>query len=92
MAVPMLIYTTERILTLYDRNYKVEINKVTTHINIFMVILDFLDAFLFLVLDLQAVIYTGNVLALYMSKPSGFKYKSGMYLFVKCPDLSNFEW
>ncbi|KAH6814591.1 ferric reductase-like transmembrane component family protein [Perilla frutescens var. frutescens] len=66
VAVPMLIYTTERILTLYDRNYKVDINK--------------------------AVIYTGNVLALYMSKPPGFRYKSGMYLFVKCPDLSNFEW
>ncbi|KAG6432880.1 hypothetical protein SASPL_104470 [Salvia splendens] len=66
VSVPMLIYTTERILTLHDRNYKVDINK--------------------------AVIYTGNVLALYMSKPSGFKYKSGMYLFVKCPDISNFEW
>ncbi|CAA2976590.1 respiratory burst oxidase homolog H isoform X2, partial [Olea europaea subsp. europaea] len=39
-----------------------------------------------------AVIYTGNVLALYMSRPPGFKYKSGMYLFVKCPDISNFEW
>ncbi|XP_024019133.1 putative respiratory burst oxidase homolog protein H [Morus notabilis] len=40
----------------------------------------------------KAVIYTGNVLALYMSKPPGFKYKSGMYLFVKCPDISSFEW
>lgn len=40
----------------------------------------------------QAIIYTGNVLALYMTKPSGFKYKSGMYLFVKCPDISSFEW
>ncbi|CAI9105251.1 OLC1v1004135C1 [Oldenlandia corymbosa var. corymbosa] len=40
----------------------------------------------------KAVIYTGNVLALYMSKPLGFKYKSGMYLFVKCPDISGFEW
>ncbi|KAL2899209.1 putative respiratory burst oxidase-like protein H [Bienertia sinuspersici] len=41
---------------------------------------------------LKAVIYQGNVLALYMSKPPGFKYKSGMYLFVKCPDISSFEW
>lgn len=40
----------------------------------------------------QAIIYTGNVLALYVSKPTGFKYKSGMYLFVKCPDISSFEW
>ncbi|KAH9661180.1 putative respiratory burst oxidase [Citrus sinensis] len=42
--------------------------------------------------DKTAVIYTGNVLALYMTKPPGFKYQSGMYLFVKCPDLSPFEW
>ncbi|OMO67594.1 Calcium-binding EF-hand [Corchorus capsularis] len=41
---------------------------------------------------IKAVIYTGNVLALYVSKPPGFKYKSGMYLFVKCPDVSKFEW
>ncbi|KAK2985568.1 hypothetical protein RJ640_025001 [Escallonia rubra] len=41
---------------------------------------------------IKAIIYTGNVLALYMSKPQGFKYNSGMYLFVKCPDISNFEW
>ncbi|KAJ0084102.1 hypothetical protein Patl1_30817 [Pistacia atlantica] len=41
---------------------------------------------------IKAVIYTGNVLALYMTKPSAFKYKSGMYLFVKCPDISPFEW
>ncbi|KAI4382352.1 hypothetical protein MLD38_008326 [Melastoma candidum] len=41
---------------------------------------------------IKAVIYTGNVLALYMTKPPGFKYKSGMYTFVKCPDISIFEW
>ena len=41
---------------------------------------------------MQAVVYTGNVLALYMTKPPGFKYNSGMYLFVKCPDVANFEW
>lgn len=41
---------------------------------------------------LQAIIYAGNVLALYISKPPGFRYKSGMYMFVKCPDISNFEW
>ncbi|KAI7982998.1 hypothetical protein LOK49_LG15G01512 [Camellia lanceoleosa] len=26
-----------------------------------------------------------------MSKPQGFKYKSGMYLSVKCPDIASFE-
>ncbi|CAJ2670337.1 unnamed protein product [Trifolium pratense] len=41
---------------------------------------------------IKAIIYTGNVLALYMTKPPAFKYKSGMYLFVKCPDISKFEW
>nr|XP_027107747.1 putative respiratory burst oxidase homolog protein H [Coffea arabica] len=66
LAVPMFIYASERILTMYDHKYQVDIEK--------------------------AVIYTGNVLALYMSKPVGFKYKSGMYLFVKCPDISPFEW
>ncbi|KAF8006612.1 hypothetical protein BT93_K0806 [Corymbia citriodora subsp. variegata] len=41
---------------------------------------------------IKAIVYSGNVLALYMSKPPGFKYNSGMYLFVKCPDISKFEW
>ncbi|XP_024533086.1 respiratory burst oxidase homolog protein F [Selaginella moellendorffii] len=41
---------------------------------------------------LKAAIYTGNVLALHMTKPPGFKYKSGMYLFLKCPAISPFEW
>ncbi|XP_071687893.1 putative respiratory burst oxidase homolog protein H [Rutidosis leptorrhynchoides] len=41
---------------------------------------------------IKATIYTGNVLALYMTKPSGFRYKSGMYLFVQCPQISRFEW
>lgn len=33
----------------------------------------------------------GTVLAPYMAKPPGWKYQSGMYLFVKCPDLSLFS-
>ncbi|ONM32243.1 Putative respiratory burst oxidase homolog protein H [Zea mays] len=41
---------------------------------------------------IKAAIYPGNVLSLYMTKPPGFKYKSGMYMFVKCPDVSPFEW
>ncbi|RCV28019.1 hypothetical protein SETIT_5G372100v2 [Setaria italica] len=41
---------------------------------------------------LKASIYPGNVLSIHMKKPPGFKYKSGMYLFVKCPDVSPFEW
>ncbi|PIA59476.1 hypothetical protein AQUCO_00400393v1 [Aquilegia coerulea] len=41
---------------------------------------------------IKAVIYKGNVLALYMTKPPGFKYMSGMYLFIKCPNISPYEW
>ncbi|KAL1817153.1 hypothetical protein ACET3Z_019727 [Daucus carota] len=66
ITIPVLCYSTERLLVMYDLNYEVHI--------------------------IKAVIYTGNVLALYMSRPPPFKYKSGMYLFVKCPDLSNYEW
>lgn len=40
----------------------------------------------------QAAVYTGNVLAIHMTKPAGFKYKSGMYLFLQCPKISSFEW
>ncbi|WOK95525.1 respiratory burst oxidase [Canna indica] len=40
----------------------------------------------------KAAIYPGNVLSIHMNKPPGFKYKSGMYLFVKCPDVSPYEW
>ncbi|CAM6105786.1 unnamed protein product [Calypogeia fissa] len=41
---------------------------------------------------IKAAIYPGNVLALHMSKPIGFKYKSGMYIFLQCPSISKFEW
>ena len=41
---------------------------------------------------MQAAIYPGNALSLHMKKPSAFRYKSGMYLFVKCPDISVYEW
>lgn len=37
-------------------------------------------------------VYTGNVLAIHITKPAGFKYKSGMYLFLQCPQISSFEW
>ncbi|VVB16211.1 unnamed protein product [Arabis nemorensis] len=31
---------------------------------------------------MQAIVYSGNVLALYVTKPHGFKYKSGMFVFL----------
>ncbi|KAI3991889.1 hypothetical protein MKX01_012834 [Papaver californicum] len=33
-----------------------------------------------------------DVMAIHMSKPDGFEYKSGEYMFVKCPAVSPFEW
>ncbi|WOL04805.1 respiratory burst oxidase [Canna indica] len=41
---------------------------------------------------IKAAIYPGNVLSIHMKKPPGFDYKSGMYLFLKCPNVSPFEW
>ncbi|CAK9197881.1 unnamed protein product [Sphagnum jensenii] len=40
----------------------------------------------------KASIYPGNVLAIHMTKPEGFRYKSGMYLFLQCSQISPFEW
>ncbi|XP_038902140.1 putative respiratory burst oxidase homolog protein H [Benincasa hispida] len=41
----------------------------------------------------KAVVYSRNALvALYFTKPEGFKYESGSYVYVKCKDISKFEW
>ncbi|KAL5833937.1 hypothetical protein ACOSQ3_017614 [Xanthoceras sorbifolium] len=40
----------------------------------------------------NVAVYPGNVLVLHMSKPQGFRYKSGQYMFVNCPAISPFEW
>lgn len=47
--------------------------------------------FLFLI-HMQASIYPGKVLSLKLQKPEGFKYHSGMYIFIQCPHISPFEW
>lgn len=41
---------------------------------------------------IKVAVYPGNVLALYMSKPQGFKYTSGQYIFLNCSDVSPFQW
>lgn len=41
---------------------------------------------------LKVAVYPGNVLTLQMTKPQGFKYKSGQYMFVNCAAVSPFEW
>ncbi|KAK3220532.1 hypothetical protein Dsin_014502 [Dipteronia sinensis] len=40
---------------------------------------------------IKASAYPG-VLALHMSKPKGFEYESGQYMFVHCSAVSPFEW
>ncbi|KAG2706341.1 hypothetical protein I3843_05G089000 [Carya illinoinensis] len=41
---------------------------------------------------IKVAVYPGNVLTLHMSKPQGFRYKSGQYMFVNCAAVSPFEW
>lgn len=41
---------------------------------------------------LKVAVYPGNVLALHVSKPQGFRYRSGQYIFVNCSAVSPFEW
>ncbi|OWM74356.1 respiratory burst oxidase homolog protein E isoform X2 [Punica granatum] len=41
---------------------------------------------------LKVSVLPGNVFSLVMSKPQGFKYKSGQYIFLQCPAISPFEW
>ncbi|XP_030534927.1 respiratory burst oxidase homolog protein B isoform X2 [Rhodamnia argentea] len=40
----------------------------------------------------KVAMYPGNVMALYMSKPQGFRYTSGQYIFVNCAAVSPFQW
>ncbi|CAL5214679.1 unnamed protein product [Lathyrus oleraceus] len=41
---------------------------------------------------LKVAVYPGNVLAINMSKPQGFSYKSGQYMLVNCAAVSPLEW
>ncbi|KAJ8752754.1 hypothetical protein K2173_007064 [Erythroxylum novogranatense] len=41
---------------------------------------------------LKASIYQGKVLSLQFQKPAGFSYRSGMYIFVQCPQISPLQW
>ncbi|XP_074560543.1 respiratory burst oxidase homolog protein E-like [Curcuma longa] len=41
---------------------------------------------------LKVSLLPGNVLTVTMSKPNGFRYRSGQYIFLQCPTISPFEW
>lgn len=43
-------------------------------------------------INIQVAVYPGNVLALHMSTPQGFKYTSGQYIYVNCSAISPFQW
>jgi len=42
--------------------------------------------------NFKVAVYPGNVLAINMSKPQGFTYKSGQYMLVNCAAVSPLEW
>ncbi|VAI14314.1 unnamed protein product [Triticum turgidum subsp. durum] len=39
----------------------------------------------------KVAVYPGNVIAIHMSKPHGFRYRSGQYIYVNCGEVSPFE-
>ncbi|KAM0072729.1 putative NAD(P)H oxidase (H(2)O(2)-forming) [Helianthus debilis subsp. tardiflorus] len=41
---------------------------------------------------MKVSILPGDVFSIIMSKPSGFRYRSGQYIFLQCPSISPFEW
>uniref|UniRef100_A0ACD5YHP5 Uncharacterized protein n=1 Tax=Avena sativa TaxID=4498 RepID=A0ACD5YHP5_AVESA len=41
---------------------------------------------------LKVCLLPGSVLTITMSKPYGFRYRSGQYIFLQCPMISSFEW
>ncbi|THU70347.1 hypothetical protein C4D60_Mb08t24030 [Musa balbisiana] len=41
---------------------------------------------------LKVSLLPGGVLTVTMSKPHGFRYRSGQYIFLQCPTISPFEW
>ncbi|XP_042037809.1 respiratory burst oxidase homolog protein E-like [Salvia splendens] len=41
---------------------------------------------------LKVSVLPGGVFSLVMTKPNGFRYKSGQYIFLQCPAISSFEW
>lgn len=97
LAIPICLYATERLIRALRSSIKaVSIQKVikemwTVNKEFFtcMYVIKFVILFM---LHLQVAVYPGNVLALHMSKPDRFRYKSGQYMFVNCAAVSPFEW
>ncbi|KAJ0616745.1 putative glutathione-disulfide reductase [Helianthus annuus] len=69
----------------YSRTSIWAIGDVTNRMNLTPVAL--MEGSMFVV-----AVYSGNVLALHMSKPQGFKYRSGQYMFVNCGGAPIFHY
>ncbi|WOL14460.1 hypothetical protein Cni_G23240 [Canna indica] len=41
---------------------------------------------------LEATVYPGKVVSLKLMKPAAFIFRSGMHIYVQCPEVSKFEW
>ncbi|KAK9691923.1 hypothetical protein RND81_09G229100 [Saponaria officinalis] len=77
ISVPILLYFCERtVKALKSSNQKVEILKFAVYGD---------D-------EASGKKTAGDALSLVMAKPQGFRYSSGQYIFVKCVNVSPFEW
>lgn len=105
LAIPMFLYACERLIRALRSGVKpVKILKVIGKATLSLSLrhnqeplkesklVFFLRDADCLPIDLQVAVYPGNVLTLQMSKPNGFKCKSGQYIFVNCASVSPFEW
>jgi respiratory burst oxidase len=95
LAVPILLYASERLLRALRSGYKtVRILKVCypTDLQIHHCAITGKKTDVDFLLNFQVAVYPGNVLALHMSKPQGFRYTSGQYIFVNCSAVSPFQW
>lgn len=99
LTIPVLFYACEGLIRkLHEKSYCVAIIKVRLLLSIFKEqwknISEPNQGYFPLVFQgaTQAAIYPGTVLSIHVKKPPGFKCKSGMYLFIKYPDVTPFEW
>lgn len=95
LAVPIALYVCERSIRAFRSSIKpVTILKVSKyyfnpirHAYLYHTVYIVSSCF-----TMKVAVYRGNVLSLHMSKPQGFHYKSGQYMFVNCAAVSPFEW
>ncbi|TVU30741.1 hypothetical protein EJB05_22377 [Eragrostis curvula] len=69
-----------------------DVTEKTTWMYVAVPVIIYLGERMFRIVRSMATAYPGKVLALKVAKPPGFRYQSGMYVFVQCPQISKFEW